>query len=198
MRVSRWVPPLPGMTPRLISGRPSRAERAAMRSVQASAISRPAPRAMAVDAGERRQAHGFQQARKLAAQAGPGGKLARDRALLQFVDVGAGGKGPVAGPDEDHAVRLAAVLQGAQGVHALLPHRQAHGVAPLRVGEGDGRDALRDIDRDPGVGRHGLSFPGFRPMPMPLPAGWPRVRRGPSCRWRSWGSPPSPRAAGVS
>ena len=43
-RVSRWVPPAPGMTPRLISGWPNWALSLAMIMSQAMASSQPPPR----------------------------------------------------------------------------------------------------------------------------------------------------------
>ena len=47
-RASRWVPPAPGMMPRLISGWPSFASAAATRQSQARASSQPPPRAYPV------------------------------------------------------------------------------------------------------------------------------------------------------
>ena len=44
-RVSRWVPPMPGMTPRLISGWPNFAVSAAMMKSHSMASSQPPPRA---------------------------------------------------------------------------------------------------------------------------------------------------------
>ena len=45
MRVRRWLPPRPGMMPRVISGWPNLAVSAAMMKSQASASSQPPPRA---------------------------------------------------------------------------------------------------------------------------------------------------------
>ena len=49
-RGSRWVPPKPGMIPRLISGWPKVADSAAIRASQAIASSHPPPKASALTA----------------------------------------------------------------------------------------------------------------------------------------------------
>jgi len=55
-RVSRWVPPMPGMTPSLISGWPNRALSAAMMSSHCIASSQPPPSAKAGHRGDNRLA----------------------------------------------------------------------------------------------------------------------------------------------
>ena len=49
-RGSRWVPPKPGMIPRLISGWPKVADSAAIRKSQAMASSQPPPKAIELTA----------------------------------------------------------------------------------------------------------------------------------------------------
>ena len=71
-RASRWVPPAPGMMPRLISGWPSFASAAATRQSQARASSQPPPRAYPVIAATTGFGIRATESNALVSAAGPG------------------------------------------------------------------------------------------------------------------------------
>ncbi len=130
-RVMRWVPPAPGMTPRLISGWPNWAVSLATIMSQAMASSQPPPRAKPETAAI--------TGLLIAAQPVP----VVDKGIVQHVDhrrlghlldVRAGGKGALVAGDDDGADGRRRASKASRASISLAHQRRVEGVERLEGG----------------------------------------------------------------
>ncbi len=91
--------------------------------------------------------------------------------FLELADIGARHKRLVAGAGQDHDPHVGVVAQFDQRLAQPLPHLERHGIALVRVVEGDDADAVGDALQNPAVGeglftifgnvKHGRGFRGW-------------------------------------
>ena len=152
-RVKRCVPPMPGMTPSLISGWPNFALSAAMMNVALHGELAAAAERKACDRGDHRLAHGGGPipVRGEVAQIGFGEGLFR-----HFLDVGAGGESLVGAGDHD-AADIGVGLEGVERVRQVGHQRAVERIERLRAVEPDQADLAAGFDNDVLVS-HGVSL----------------------------------------
>ena len=151
-RVSRWVPPMPGMTPSLISGWPNLAVSAAMMRSHCMASSQPPPSAKPATAamiGLRAVDGAIPVAREVA------GEHVREGFVGHLLDVGAG-RERLLGAGDDHATDVCIGLEGVDRRGQFLLERGIERVERLRPVEADDADLALRLDQDVLVG-HGCS-----------------------------------------
>ena len=149
-RVSRCVPPAPGMTPSLISGWPNLAVSAARMKSHIIASSQPPPSAKPATAaisGLRARADIVPAADEVAEE------HLGEALVLHFLDVGAGGERLV-GAGQHHGADPGLRLEGAERQVELLDQRAVERVQRLRPIEADEPDAAVGLDENVGVGCH--------------------------------------------
>ena len=143
-RVSRWVPPMPGMTPSLISGWPNLALSAAMIDV---ALHGELAAAAERKAGDRRDDR-LARARGASQWAGEIAEIGFDEGLVRhLLDVGAGGEGLLAAGDQQAADRVVG-LEGVDRLAELDHERPIERIERLRPVEPDDADAAFGFDDD--------------------------------------------------
>ena len=148
-RARRWVPPAPGMIPRLISGWPKVASSAATSMSQAMASSAPPPRAKPRTAA----IVGVATAATRSQPRKPG-EAARLSAVCagQLGDVGAGGEGARPGPGDHDRPAGRVGVERLHGLGEAEQEGEAQGVErarPVQRDEGHAGEELRRLDRRP-------------------------------------------------
>ena len=136
-RVSRWVPPAPGMMPRLISGWPKLRRLGGDDQVARQGQLAAAAQAVAADRGN----DGLLDAGHRVPVADEGAAHhAHDGGVGHLLDVGAGGEGLLAAGDHD-ATDALVLVERRQGVHHFIHQGRVEGVERLRPVELDDADA---------------------------------------------------------
>ena len=146
-RASRWVPPQPGMIPRLISRLAELRARRRVAEVAGERELAAAAEREALDRGDRRLGHRLQQLRDLVAELAPGRRLL-DREAAHVLDVGAGDERLLARAGQHRPHRPRRRRASSCKLVAQLPSSVGRSSAFIASGpvDRDGRDRLVALD----------------------------------------------------
>ena len=150
-RVSRWVPPMPGMVPSVISGWPNFAVSDGDDDVAHHRELAAAAERIAADGRDRRLAAAGDA---VAADRGEiAGEHVDEGFRLHLLDVGAGGKGLFAAGEQD-AADLVVGLEVIDGGGDLAKHAERQRVEHFRAVQRDDADRALALDNDVFERRH--------------------------------------------